>query len=326
MDAASVASVVALDVQPGANVLDLCCCPGMKLKLISELAKAGPSSGLALGVDVSLSRLYVARALAARLGGTNTILALGDGTNFDPKLLEQDINIRRTPAKQQQYLRNKEGLAQDEATAAPTVMWCSDDIRQTILKTAPKRGRGEDAGPLTATPVPLPSEFDCVLVDAECTHDGSLHHIVSSSSVTPSEGSPSFQDSLYKYKPNYSLHTEEGGAGLHTLQLNLLRRGFELVKPNGHVVYSTCSFSEGQNEAIVKKFLEISNGSSSSSSSSPTAVLVDPFDHLLSGQGEVHAELKAVAEDGLGGVGIRLNPTKTHSSFQYVAKLKKVIR
>ena len=60
MDAASGAAVAALDVAAGDLVLDLCCCPGAKLCCIAEAAGA---AGEAHGVDVSATRLSVARKL-----------------------------------------------------------------------------------------------------------------------------------------------------------------------------------------------------------------------------------------------------------------------
>eukprot|EP00897_Mesotaenium_endlicherianum_P003756 jgi/Mesen1/3408/ME000192S02576 len=65
--------------------------------------------------------------------------------------------------------------------------------------------------------------YDKVLVDAECTHDGSLKHIC-------------------KY--------DEWGWGT-----DLLSNGFRHLRPGGTLVYSTCSFTLAQNEDVVRWFV-----------------------------------------------------------------------
>jgi hypothetical protein len=63
MDAASAAAVWALAPQPGEHILDLCCAPGLKLCTITD-ALAG--RGSVTGVDVSRTRLHVARKVAVK--------------------------------------------------------------------------------------------------------------------------------------------------------------------------------------------------------------------------------------------------------------------
>jgi hypothetical protein len=45
------------------------------------------------------------------------------------------------------------------------------------------------------------------------------------------------------------------GNGLHNLQLRILLRAMELLKPGGRLVYSTCSFNPIENEAVVSAAL-----------------------------------------------------------------------
>lgn len=41
------------------------------------------------------------------------------------------------------------------------------------------------------------------------------------------------------------------GQGLHKLQLAILIRGLELLKPGGKLVYSTCTMNPYENEAVL---------------------------------------------------------------------------
>lgn len=86
--------------------------------------------------------------------------------------------------------------------------------------------------------------YDKVIVDAECTNDGSVKHM---------------QKQMKKNWKNFNfdLLSTQRLADLYKLQLELLENGFRLLKVNGILVYSTCSMSEKQNDEIVLKFLQL---------------------------------------------------------------------
>ena len=79
--------------------------------------------------------------------------------------------------------------------------------------------------------------YNKVLVDAECTHDGSVFHLIKQDACN--------WDSLEK------IINPEKLENLQNLQRSLILNGFRLLKPGGIMVYSTCSFFQAQNEDIV---------------------------------------------------------------------------
>jgi 16S rRNA C967 or C1407 C5-methylase (RsmB/RsmF family) len=84
--------------------------------------------------------------------------------------------------------------------------------------------------------------YDCILVDAECSTDGSLKHIQQQA-----------QKGSAQEIQNVRLLKQQDE--LVPLQQKLLLSGFELLKPGGVLVYSTCSLSVHQNEGIVQWLL-----------------------------------------------------------------------
>ncbi|DAC45412.1 MAG TPA: RsmB/NOP family class I SAM-dependent RNA methyltransferase [Candidatus Thalassarchaeaceae archaeon] len=78
------------------------------------------------------------------------------------------------------------------------------------------------------------SGYDAILVDAPCTGSGTTRK-------NPEVWS--------KWKPS-------GGLGLHSMQVGLLNRAVDLLRPGGRVVYSTCSLAPVENEAVISQILQ----------------------------------------------------------------------
>ena len=82
-------------------------------------------------------------------------------------------------------------------------------------------------------------KFDRILCDVPCSGDGTMRKNVN----------------VWKdWKVS-------NGLGLHTLQLNILLRGLQLLKPGGRLVYSTCSLNPIENESVVAEALRQLDGS-----------------------------------------------------------------
>lgn len=119
--------------------------------------------------------------------------------------------------------------------------------------------------------------FDIVLVDAQCTHDGSYRHLrYLSNNSTILEESETTNDcnndlsfsTIQKSHPSLSIHQNENDLEniteleeLKQLQRGLIRNGFDRLKCGGKMIYSTCSFQIQQNEEIVQWLLDEINNS-----------------------------------------------------------------
>ena len=81
--------------------------------------------------------------------------------------------------------------------------------------------------------------FDRVLCDVPCSGDGTLR----------------------KNPAIWSKWSTDASVTLHPLQLQIASRGFQLLKPGGLMVYSTCSLSPYEDEAVVAELLRKFRGS-----------------------------------------------------------------
>jgi len=179
------------------------------------------------------------------------------------------------------------------ASAAPVVLRVSKRVKRALHKQAARAAwlkrqkleNGEaadgvdeeatEAPASDAAPVVPPLVYDRVLVDAECTHDGSAKHTerlrASVEVGAPSagtgdrseatgrnvndateEGAPSSADAESDWR---ALHSSSRLAALPLLQRNLLLQGFRMLRPGGTLVYCTCSFQRAQNEDIILHLL-----------------------------------------------------------------------
>ncbi|CAI0392857.1 unnamed protein product [Linum tenue] len=257
VDAASGAAVLALDVSVGDHVLDLCAAPGAKLCMILDLLG---DSGSVTGVDVASHRLAACRTMIQKYGiGDRCRLFVSDGTKFSLIPVKgcwdstsfQQVNqnwggddvfkewTSRRPWKE------RKRTAKTRKSSSLKVVAESDHLPELIFY-----GRNSGVVGLTKSELhqsPPDSEvsgngYDKVLVDAECTHDGSIRHV------------QKFEQWGWETLNQRVLNAERTD-NLTTLQLNLLRNGFRLLKVGGSLVYSTCSLTVCQNEEVIMRFL-----------------------------------------------------------------------
>lgn len=231
------------------SVLDLCCCPGSKFQMISD----EPSLALAVGVDASVRRLEVCRSILQKCLTHKTglvdgkfhsrqLLFHGDGQQFD--LL--DPSKSGTLVYDSLVMRQEMSERYDQGG------------RMRFNKSA--RAREVKRLKSSLSEAVMPSEFfDRVLVDAECTHNGSYRHMLH----VQKEG----ESNVMKPHAHDLFIDEDRRNKLPQLQRNLAMNGFRHLKPgSGRMVYSTCSLDSDQNEQVIQWLLD----------TEPTCEIVDP--------------------------------------------------
>jgi 16S rRNA C967 or C1407 C5-methylase (RsmB/RsmF family) len=249
------------------RVLDLCCAPGLKLCAIGDfLATANPTlqtppaNNVVVGVDVSESRIATCKKILHKyhLQSTSDLaehqpnnevrirVYCSDGTTFDqlqhndnlPTLVfdsqtaseETAVTGKRKRMNKSARARERKGLKELSTMDFVRQAQASKESSETVTSSDDK---GWKAKP-----------FDRVLVDAECSTDGSLKHIQKQIHLQPAEGvAPMLMNAT-----KLSMLVE--------LQKKLASTGFCLLKPGGIMVYSTCSLSQEQNENVVSWLLE----------------------------------------------------------------------
>jgi 16S rRNA C967 or C1407 C5-methylase (RsmB/RsmF family) len=330
MDASSAAAVYALDLHPGQDVLDLCCAPGAKLCLIADLLlRRGTLTGIdasrmRLEACVQIVKKY-GSAFARLSAEETTVVAAVAGddevtaplppltTEWRCRLIEADgaaldggvdaladsrvvfdsLRLARLPAKfRKRRRKNKSWRARERREAKRMKLEAEEAATAAVAAAA----QGEEDGGARAAappppPTPTPVRYDRVLVDAECTHDGSLKHVAK------------------------LLQADDGGAALvarmldetrlrelPALQRRLLRSGFGLLRPGGLLVYSTCSFARAQNEDVVAWLLACEPDAVEEAVAAPTATPY-PASH--------------------GSIGVRFAPLRSGTSGLYIARIRK---
>lgn len=218
MDPSSYLAVHNLSLVAGEHVLDLCCAPGVKMVLMADAlfgdSAHAAAAGSLTGVDVSRERLGAAVRLGKKYKIPNVRLFVADGRKFcTPPHLVHDHASRCGQTFKDIY-----------AKPASRPLYSASVYRK-------QRGRLAE-GML----------YDKVIVDAQCTHDGSVKHI-----------RKHIENGWREFSPEHYSH--RGLVQLYDLQRSLLANGFRLLRPGGILVYSTCSQSHQQNEQIILDFM-----------------------------------------------------------------------
>ncbi|MBA0677613.1 hypothetical protein Goari_019012 [Gossypium aridum] len=282
IDAASGAAVSVLNISPGDHVLDLCAAPGAKLCMMLDLLG---DSGSVTGVDVARHRLAACRTMLQKYSlGDRCRLFVADGTTFSLAPLRVDSRSRscessfeekderfREWTSRRPWKERKRAAKARETMSLQSVTTSENPELIFYGRHSGVVGLSKNKLYKTMSDLEVSScGYDKVLVDAECTHDGSVKHIqkfenwgwttlqrrvldaVRTDSLTLLQAMPFFHHDLYTY-----IYCSQGFiSSCSSFTLKLLRNGFRLLKVGGLLVYSTCSLTVAQNEDIVEQFLK----------------------------------------------------------------------
>ncbi|OLY84999.1 tRNA (cytosine(34)-C(5))-methyltransferase [Smittium mucronatum] len=230
---------MSLEVHPNDHVLDLCCAPGGKLLLIADsLQKNGPPSkksfGTITGVDISQKRISICQSLIKKSNSMAKIrvrLFATDGTTFKVPPPDEnwwDFNhLKKNPPSKPNGLQEPKISKTESSVLKP---FFSSKLLRNI-----------------STPNSLANKkYSKVLVDAECSHDGSLIHL--EKYINTSSGSFAKLDDEFL--------TYDRLKNVSDLQYKLILNGWNNLCVDGTLIYSTCSLSYKQNELVIAKFME----------------------------------------------------------------------
>lgn len=269
VDASECKQQVPLDFDSELRVLDLCCSPGLKLLQMADCFHKKPSNTQkprpvkVVGVDICEHRMNICKKIVQKYFIEETSgrgnaeeshvgiqLYREDGTTFGvqrPNLvfdsgvaMEEMVQRggKRKRMNKSARAREKKRLRQIATTECG-----SATQRENSKSTKDENEVGNNI-----------QLFDFVLVDAECSTDGSFKHI--RQRLQEAQKKQQNKDAVRHEEENIMLTDPDKLTDLVELQRKLMASGFRLLKEGGALVYSTCSLSEDQNEKVVNWLLE----------------------------------------------------------------------
>ena len=211
-----------MDVHPGMAVLDLCAAPGSKAAQLLEMVHQGEEARVRkvmLSIEKSLNGEDVGQILdddqdedpAARLSADP-----GDDGRATGILVANDADYKRSHLLIHQLKRLSSPniiVTNHDATIYPSLRLPALPVEDGASKKEPVRYL----------------KFDRILADVPCSGDGTIRKNVN----------------MWKeWNPGNAL-------GLHLVQVRILVRALQMLKPGGRVVYSTCSLNPVENESVI---------------------------------------------------------------------------
>ncbi|KAJ1561678.1 hypothetical protein HK096_003720 [Nowakowskiella sp. JEL0078] len=182
MDAASGAAIIALDLQPNDNYLEICCAPGSKLCYAADIIGT-TGTGTLTGVDISSERMRICKNQMKKFNVERGRLFVCDGTTFDvsaptrvgkwvsPEVLKQakkESDSNNVKRKERETLIEP-AVKRIRAVYSGRMIREDQQLRKVTVTNTDEISEETDEGFL---------KYDKVLVDAECTHDGSVVHLL----------------------------------------------------------------------------------------------------------------------------------------------------
>jgi NOL1/NOP2/sun family putative RNA methylase len=148
---------------------------------------------------------------------------------LDPRPGDQILDIAAAPGGKctqiASYMHNRGSLIANEPVGKRQPSLMANINRLGVLNATVTSYRGES--------FPMGVSFDRILLDAPCSAEGTIRK------------EPSLRDGATKSTVDR----------LSRLQRRLILRSYDLLKPGGVLVYSTCTFAPEENEAVVSYLL-----------------------------------------------------------------------
>jgi len=261
------------------RILDLCCAPGLKLCAIADWLEQNHVSSseqqqgppVVVGVDLHEERLDVTKNVirkyhvdaetrgacgASRPERLPRIrLYHGDGTTFDPATKQHRELVFDTKADWEEILhqqQQQDGTKQKRKRHNKSSRARERKRLRLLQQQDEKRVYTTANDPALAHQDEEKQYYDRVLVDAECSTDGSLKHVqkVLKRLETSLETDSGPSTSILTF-----LQDDRKMEYLVSLQKRLAFNGFRLLRAGGLLLYTTCSLSEEQNEQVVQSLL-----------------------------------------------------------------------
>lgn len=259
-----------------------------------ELCIKPLSSAHLAGVDISQPRLNQCRGAVRRHALPNVRLLEADACTLDEPPPAPEEFCASGALHSSCLPERKQRAAAARAARAAERRRC--------------RGEGEQEGGRPACAMGAArAGYDLVLVDAECSADGSVPHMrrmLQLQRQARREASPQAEAKLAAALEYFRCQSAPDARGLRAVQAGLLANGFRLLAPGGALLYATCSARAAENESVVQAFLEDNKGVAG-----PEAV----------DTGGVPAE-----RVGTGGVMAYLSPLVSGCSGMFLAKVRKL--
>lgn len=221
-----------MDVRPGMAVLDLCAAPGSKAAQLLEMVHQGEEARVR---KVMLS-------IQKTLNGEDVGQTLEDDEDEDPaaRLSADPSDDGRATgiliANDADYKRSHLLIHQLKRLSSPNIIVTNHDA--TIYPSLRLPTPAAEEGSTKKEPTRY-LKFDRILADVPCSGDGTIRKNVN----------------MWKeWNPGNAL-------GLHLVQVRILVRALQMLKPGGRVVYSTCSLNPVENESVIAAAIAQCGGS-----------------------------------------------------------------
>ena len=270
IDLSSACVVLALNPQPKEKILDLCCCPGAKLLFIGDLMMnfcknseiCENLQGRLIGVDINRNRLKTCGNLCRKYGLEWIELKEADGTEyqseeqFDKVLVDAECTHDGSIKHLKKYLK--------EFQKKPKIHEKNQEIKGEIpeenigeigeIKGEIEEIKGEILEEIKGKNIEKIAENAVFLSNKERKRRVKQKELSRNSNKYISDKTKKNEWTMEDFKERVldKKKLEE----LTDLQMKLLKNGFRLLKTNGVLIYSTCSFILSQNEGILASFCE----------------------------------------------------------------------